>query len=285
MSATLEEMARALFRSWFVGFEPVRAKAEGRPSGLPPALDALFPSSFEASELGPIPSGWAVRGLGDALRRVHETGQNPSAVPRRTTRINDYSSRLYQANAPTLSRFPAIHRASKTEPRPACSPSINPRQPRRGAATRRSTWSMAIASRWCVGRASPPSGAPSGSRSYTSTMRCRLPSAFRRPLESPRAPAPVRAIRGHRPRRCSHSMPWLTPPDALVEAFEATYSASTPHRGGGARANALTGSVIHLEQDWWGVCCRRLVLDKGRADVERDVPSVRAGLGASKVRV
>ena len=52
MSETLEEMARALFRSWFVDFDPVRAKAEGRPSGLPPDLDALFPASFEASELG-----------------------------------------------------------------------------------------------------------------------------------------------------------------------------------------------------------------------------------------
>ena len=63
MSETLEEMARALFRSWFVDFEPVRAKAEGRPSGLPPALDALFPASFEASELGEIPAGWEVRSL------------------------------------------------------------------------------------------------------------------------------------------------------------------------------------------------------------------------------
>ena len=58
MSEALEEMARALFRSWFVDFDPVRAKAEGRPSGLPPDLDALFPASFEASELGEIPAGW-----------------------------------------------------------------------------------------------------------------------------------------------------------------------------------------------------------------------------------
>ena len=62
-SETLEEMARALFRSWFVDFDPVRAKAEGRPSGLPPDLDALFPASFEASELGEIPAGWEVRSL------------------------------------------------------------------------------------------------------------------------------------------------------------------------------------------------------------------------------
>ena len=63
MSETLEEMARALFRSWFVDFDPVRAKAEGRPSGLPPDLDALFPASFEASELGEIPAGWEIRAI------------------------------------------------------------------------------------------------------------------------------------------------------------------------------------------------------------------------------
>ena len=65
MSETLEEMARALFRSWFVDFDPVRAKAEGRPSGLPPDLDALFPASFEASELGEIPAEWEVTTLED----------------------------------------------------------------------------------------------------------------------------------------------------------------------------------------------------------------------------
>ncbi len=70
MSETLEEMARALFRSWFVDFDPVRAKAEGRPSGLPPDLDALFPASFEASELGEIPAEWEVMALGDVADTV-----------------------------------------------------------------------------------------------------------------------------------------------------------------------------------------------------------------------
>lgn len=57
MNETLEAMARALFKSWFVDFDPVRAKAEGRDSGLAKDLD-LFPDSFEESELGPIPCGW-----------------------------------------------------------------------------------------------------------------------------------------------------------------------------------------------------------------------------------
>ena len=61
---TLEAMAKALFKSWFVDFDPVRAKAEGRPTGLPDEISELFPDSFEDSELGEIPSGWKVMELG-----------------------------------------------------------------------------------------------------------------------------------------------------------------------------------------------------------------------------
>jgi type I restriction enzyme S subunit len=58
MSETLEAMARALFKSWFVDFDPVRAKVEGRDTGLAKQVAALFPESFENSELGRIPKGW-----------------------------------------------------------------------------------------------------------------------------------------------------------------------------------------------------------------------------------
>lgn len=60
---TLGAMARALFQSWFVDFDPVRAKAEGRNPGLPPHLADLFPDSFEDSELGEIPRGWEVKAV------------------------------------------------------------------------------------------------------------------------------------------------------------------------------------------------------------------------------
>ena len=60
---TLEAMAKALFKSWFVDFDPVRAKVEGRPTGLPAEISDLFPDSFEDSELGEIPSGWEVKEL------------------------------------------------------------------------------------------------------------------------------------------------------------------------------------------------------------------------------
>jgi len=60
MNETLEAMARALFKSWFVDFDPVRAKSEGRaPSGMDAETAKLFPSEFVDSELGPIPRGWS----------------------------------------------------------------------------------------------------------------------------------------------------------------------------------------------------------------------------------
>lgn len=63
-NATLEAIAQALFKSWFVDFDPVRAKAEGRqPEGMDATTAALFPDSFEESELGLVPKGWTVRSL------------------------------------------------------------------------------------------------------------------------------------------------------------------------------------------------------------------------------
>ena len=63
-NATLEAIAQAIFKSWFVDFDPVRAKAEGRePEGMPPEIAELFPSEFEDSELGEIPKGWQVKRL------------------------------------------------------------------------------------------------------------------------------------------------------------------------------------------------------------------------------
>jgi len=61
MNATLEAMARALFQSWFVDFDPVRAKLDARPpAGLAPATAALFPANFQDSPIGPVPKGWKV---------------------------------------------------------------------------------------------------------------------------------------------------------------------------------------------------------------------------------
>ena len=74
ISQTLEAMAQALFKSWFIDFDPVRAKAEGRPTNLPPHLDALFPDSFQDSELGEIPDGWQVGTIDDMCSRIENGG-------------------------------------------------------------------------------------------------------------------------------------------------------------------------------------------------------------------
>jgi type I restriction enzyme S subunit len=78
-NAALESMAHALFKSWFVDFDPVRAKTDGRmPTGMDAATAALFPNRFEDSALGQIPSGWQVRPIRDV---VHGVFDGPHATP------------------------------------------------------------------------------------------------------------------------------------------------------------------------------------------------------------
>jgi type I restriction enzyme S subunit len=79
MNETLESMARAIFKSWFVDFDPVRAKAAGRPpSGMDADTAALFPSSFEDSPIGKIPKGWTAGAATDFARL------NPEAWSKKT---------------------------------------------------------------------------------------------------------------------------------------------------------------------------------------------------------
>ena len=108
MNETLEAMARAIFQSWFVDFDPVRAKASGESAdsvchrlGLTPELLALFPDSFEDSELGEIPKGWKVGTLGD-LANHPRRGIQPEKIspntpyialehmPRRSIALSDW---------------------------------------------------------------------------------------------------------------------------------------------------------------------------------------------------
>jgi len=80
MSETLEAMARALFKSWFVDFDPVRAKAEGRDPGLPQQLADLFPARLVDSEVGEIPEGWEVAMFGDVVEQIRDS-ENPLRSP------------------------------------------------------------------------------------------------------------------------------------------------------------------------------------------------------------
>ena len=84
MNATLEAMARALFQSWFVDFDPVRAKLDGRPpAALDPATAALFPAAFQDSEAGHIPKGWTVGKVSD-LAMLNRGAVNPGDFPAET---------------------------------------------------------------------------------------------------------------------------------------------------------------------------------------------------------
>jgi len=68
---TLESIIKALFKSWFMGFDPVQAKAEGQePKGLDAGTASLFPDQFEPSELGFIPKGWTVKPVGEVTQCV-----------------------------------------------------------------------------------------------------------------------------------------------------------------------------------------------------------------------
>ena len=78
-NATLEAIAQALFKSWFVDFDPVRAKLEGRaPEGMDDATAALFPDGFEESELGLVPRGWGYAAIRDVVEGVYD---GPHATP------------------------------------------------------------------------------------------------------------------------------------------------------------------------------------------------------------
>lgn len=90
-NATLESIAQALFKSWFIDFDPVCAKAEGRePEGMDAATAALFPAEFEESALGVIPKGWGVQRLSDVLELAY--GKALKATDRRDGQVPVYGS-------------------------------------------------------------------------------------------------------------------------------------------------------------------------------------------------
>ena len=103
MNETLEAIARAIFKSWFVDFDPVRAKMEGRmPTGMDAATATLFPSVFQDSPLGQIPEGWEVVSLPEAIE----------VNPRRVLKKGTTASYLHMQNLPMKGHRPHdwIHR-------------------------------------------------------------------------------------------------------------------------------------------------------------------------------
>jgi len=96
MNRTLEKMASALFKSWFIDFDPVRAKADGRAPNLPAEIADLFPDSFEDSDLGPIPKGWKAKPLPEAI----------DINPKRTLAKGTLAPFLEMSNMPTRGPSP-----------------------------------------------------------------------------------------------------------------------------------------------------------------------------------
>ena len=121
MNETLEEMARALFKSWFVDFDPVRAKMEGRwrrgesLPGLPADLYDLFPNRLVPSELGEIPDGWDVNTLGKCFNLT--MGQSP---PGSTYNEQGEGLPFFQGNADFGFRYPKRRRYCTAPTRTAC---------------------------------------------------------------------------------------------------------------------------------------------------------------------
>jgi len=95
MNQTLESLARAIFKSWFVDFDPVVAKAAGKkPLGMSAQTAALFPDRFQDSPLGPIPKGWRAGSVADIARYVNGRNftKNASGAGRMVVRIAELNS-------------------------------------------------------------------------------------------------------------------------------------------------------------------------------------------------
>lgn len=97
ISRTLEAIAQALFKSWFIDFDPVRAKMEGRDTGLPDHIADLFPDRLANSSLGLIPEGWNVVRLGDVME----------LNPRRSAPRGEMATYLEMADMPTETHRPS----------------------------------------------------------------------------------------------------------------------------------------------------------------------------------
>ncbi|MEO9382731.1 restriction endonuclease subunit S [Chromobacterium phragmitis] len=129
-NSTLEAIAQALFKSWFVDFDPVRAKMEGRaPEGMDEATAALFPDEFEESAQGLVPRGWGVDTLA-SLFRLHKGSVNPGARPE--VEFQHFSLPAFDAGQmPVLERGDAIKSNKTTIPENAVLLSkLNPHIPR-----------------------------------------------------------------------------------------------------------------------------------------------------------
>lgn len=129
-NTTLEAIAQALFKSWFVDFDPVRAKQEGRePEGMEDTTAALFPDSFQESELGLIPTGWRVGRIGEYARQ-HKGSVNPLKQP--DAQFEHFSLPAFDCGQIPVVEYGATILSNKTTipPDSVLLSKLNPRIPR-----------------------------------------------------------------------------------------------------------------------------------------------------------
>jgi len=206
MSETLEAMARALFKSWFVDFEPARAKAEGRDPGLPKPLADLFPARLVDSELGEIPEGWEVGCVDDEF--VLTMGQSP---PGDTYNEVGEGAPFYQGRAGFGSRFPTrrVYCTAPTRLAKAGDTLISVRAP---------VGDINMATENCaIGRGVAAARHKSGSRSYSYQFMLGLEEVFTR-FEA------EGTVFGSIGKKDFHAISCVRPPRGVILEFEAMLS-------------------------------------------------------------
>lgn len=202
MSETLEAMARALFKSWFVDFDPVRAKMEGRDTGLPGHIADLFPSRLVDSELGEIPEGWEVACVDDEFALT--MGQSP---PGETYNEIGEGMPFYQGRADFESRFPKrrVYCTVPTRFAKAGDTLISVRAP---------VGDINMASEDCaIGRGVAAARHKSGSCSYTFQFMLGLENVFAR-FEA------EGTVFGSISKKDFHSLACVAPTFSIVSCFE-----------------------------------------------------------------
>ena len=202
MNETLETMARALFKSWFVDFDPVRAKAEGRDAGLPKPLADLFPGRLVDSELGEVPEGWEVGCVDDEFELT--MGQSP---PGETYNKTEEGLPFYQGRADFGFRFPT-RRVYCTAPT---------RQARAGdtlISVRAPVGDINMASEGCaIGRGVAAARHKTGSRSYSYQFMRGIEDVFAR-FEA------EGTVFGSIGKKEFHAIPCVMPPRDVIASFE-----------------------------------------------------------------
>lgn len=202
MNVTLEAMAGAIFKSWFVDFDPVHAKAQGCDTGLPKKIADLFPDTFQDSELGKIPEGWAVTNIDEKFNLT--MGQSP---PGKTYNETGEGLPFFQGRKDFGFRFPS-NRIFCSEPKRIAEYGDTLVSVRAPVGDVNMT-----TERCCIGRGVAGICHKSGSRSYTYYAMHTLRDDF----ASFEAEGTVFGAMG---KKGFQMIKWLAPPLGPVEQFE-----------------------------------------------------------------